>query len=319
MKLRNWLTLVFAAALLAGCGSPGPPVDPAPVGDVQRPTPAGTDMSGQVDNSGPAAPECNPRASLRPDDTIRPGSTMDDIVKRGYLIAGVDQSTNLWGFRDPHTGELQGFDIDVATEIAKDLFDTDDPPIRFRAINSGQREEVLKNGEVDIVVRTYSITCERMQEVAFSTVYFEAAQRVLVREKSGIQGIADLGGKRVCAAENSTSVDNLTEADPQPAPVQAANWTDCHVLLQQGQVDAVSTDNTILAGMAAEDPSTRVVGPPLSEELYGVGIPQQNEDMVRFVNASLEGVRQDVWRARYAHWGLGEVLGNMSPPRPVYR
>lgn len=319
MKRWSWLVPVLAATLVAGCGSAGMPVDPAPVGSVERPMPAGTDLSGKVEQGGAAAPDCNPRASLRPDDSITPGSTMDDIVKRGYLIAGVDQSTNLWGFRNPHTGELQGFDIDVAKEIAKDIFGQENPPIRFKAINSGQREEVLKNGDVDIVVRTYSITCERLQEVAFSTVYFEAAQRVLVTEKSGIRSIAELGGKRVCAAENSTSVDNLTEARPRPRPVQAANWTDCLVLLQQGQVDAVSTDNTILAGMAAEDPSTRVVGPPLSQELYGVGIPKQNEDMVRFVNASLEGVRKDVWKQRFAHWRLDAVLGNMNPPRPEYR
>lgn len=319
MKRWSWLVPVLAATLVAGCGSPGKPVDPAPVGSVDRPMPAGTDTSGHVEGGSGQAPDCNPRQSLRPNDKIRPGSTMDDIRKRGYLIAGVDQATNLWGFRNAETGQLQGFDIDIAKEIAKDIFGVDDPPIRYKAITSGQREDVLKNGDVDVVVRTYSVTCERLQEVAFSSVYFEAAQRVLVAEKSGIRGIADLGGKRVCAAENSTSVGNLTQARPQPKPVQANNWTDCLVLLQQGQVDAVSTDNTILAGMAGEDPATRMVGPPLSEELYGVGIPKQNEDMVRFVNATLEDVRKGTWKDRFSHWGLGSALGNMKPPKAEYR
>lgn len=320
MKRWTWLAGVLVATLVAGCGSAGTPVDPAPVGSVGRPMPADTDVSGKIDQGGSNAPSCNPRQSLRPNGSIPSGSTMDSIKKRGYLIAGVDQATNLWGFRNPHTGELEGFDIDVVKEIAHDIFGNYDPnTIRFKAINSAERETVLAEGDVDVVVRTYSVTCERLQKVAFSSVYFEAAQRVLVTEKSGIENIAQLGGKKVCAAGSSTSVNRLAEAKPKPKPVVTNNWTDCLVLLQQGQVSAVSTDDTILAGMAAEDPSTRVVGPPLSEELYGVGIPKGNEDMVRFVNATLEDFRQNMWRDRFRHWGLQQVLGNPSPPKPQYR
>ncbi|GAA1242360.1 glutamate ABC transporter substrate-binding protein [Prauserella halophila] len=320
MKRWTWLAGVLVATLVAGCGSAGTPVDPAPVGSVQRPMPGGTDVSGKIEQGGSEAPDCNPRESLRPNDSIPAGSTMDDIRKRGYLIAGVDQSTNLWGFRNPQTGELEGFDIDVVKEIAHDIFGDYDPnTIRFKAINSSERESVLVNGDVDVVVRTYSVTCQRLQKVAFSSVYFEAAQRVLVTEKSGIEDISQLGGKKVCAAGSSTSVGRLAEADPKPEPVVTNNWTDCLVLLQQGQVSGVSTDDTILAGMTEEDPSTRVVGPPLSEELYGVGVPKGNKDMVRFVNATLEDFRQDMWRDRFRHWGLQRVLGNLKPPKPQYR
>ncbi|MBB3050012.1 polar amino acid transport system substrate-binding protein [Prauserella isguenensis] len=320
MKRWTWLAGVLVATLLAGCGSAGTPVDPAPVGSADRPMPADTDVSGKLEQGGSSAPSCNPRQSLRPNGSIPPESTMDAIKKRGYLIAGVDQATNLWGFRNPHTGELEGFDIDVVKAIAHDIFGTYDPnTIRFKAINSAERETVLAGGDVDVVVRTYSVTCERLQKVAFSSVYFEAAQRVLVTEKSGIENISQLGGKKVCAAGSSTSVNRLAEAKPKPKPVVTNNWTDCLVLLQQGQVSAVSTDDTILAGMAEEDPSTRVVGPPLSEELYGVGIPKGNEDMVRFVNATLEDFRQNEWRDRFRHWGLQRVLGNQNPPKPQYR
>ncbi|GAA1201192.1 glutamate ABC transporter substrate-binding protein [Prauserella alba] len=320
MKRWTWLAGALVATLVAGCGSAGTPVDPAPVGSVQRPMPGGTDVSGKIEQGGSDAPSCNPRQSLRPNDSIPAGSTMDNIRKRGYLIAGVDQATNLWGFRNPHTGELEGFDIDVVKEIAHDIFGSYDPnTIRFKAINSSERETVLASGDVDVVVRTYSVTCQRLQKVAFSSVYFEAAQRVLVTEKSGIENISQLGGKKVCAAGSSTSVNRLAEAKPKPEPVVTNNWTDCLVLLQQGQVAAVSTDDTILAGMAEEDPSTRVVGPPLSEELYGVGVPKGNEDMVRFVNATLEDFRKNMWRDRFRHWGLQQVLGDLNPPQPQYR
>lgn len=319
MRTARSLTLLLSllALLAAGCASPGAPVDPAPIGTPQRPMPPNAEVESDVDGGGSTDRSCDPAASLRPDSTISAGSTMAEIKDREYLIAGVDQNTFLFGFRDPTTGRLEGFDIDIVKEIARAIFG-DPNAVQFRAISSAQREQVLMNGDVDIVVRTYSITCDRLQDVNFSTVYYVAGQRVLVKENSPVSGIGDLGGKRVCATKASTSLENIANSEPKPIPVSVDDWSDCLVMLQQGQVDAVSTDDTILAGMAEQDPTTKIVGDRFTEELYGVGIPRENEDMVRFVNAVLENVRDGAWKDSYDNW-LRERLGPASPPSPKYR
>ncbi|SFP71468.1 polar amino acid transport system substrate-binding protein [Amycolatopsis arida] len=316
MRLRTAAVLAALGLVVAGCGSPGAPVDPAPVGSVQRPMPPNAGVA-TVDVSGTAAEDCDATASLPPQPGIPAGSTMDKIRKRGHLIAGVDQNTFLFGFRNPTTGKLEGFDVDIAKEVARAIFG-DPEKIRFRAITSAQREPMLENREVDIVVRTYTINCERLKKVNFSSVYYIAGQRVLVHENSDVGSLADLGGQRVCASRGSTSLKNIARSPAKPVPVQVDDWSDCLVLLQQGQVAAISTDDTILAGMAQQDPTTKIVGEKFTQEPYGIGIPKGDEDMVRFVNAVLEEVRAGTWQRSYDTW-LAPRLGPATPPAPTYR
>jgi len=170
------------------------------------------------------------------------------------------------------------------------------------------------------VIRTMTINCERLEYTDFSSVYYEAKQRVLVKEASGITGIDALGGKKVCATEGSTSLARILAAPSKPVPVQVPNWTDCLVMLQQNQVDAISTDDTILGGFTAQDPFTKVVGESLGAEPYGMGIPKGDEDFVRFVNAVLQRMRTDgTWAATYNRW-LADLLGQApAPPTAKYR
>ena len=133
---------------------------------------------------------------------------MAAIAERGRLVVGVDQNTSPFGYRNPTSGQLEGFDIDVAREIARRIFgdpDRIDPLV----VDASQRESALQSGEVDVVVRTYSITCERKQVVDFSTVYFVANQKILARKGSGIDSAAALAGKRVCAVSGTTSLSAL--------------------------------------------------------------------------------------------------------------
>jgi polar amino acid transport system substrate-binding protein len=317
MKKSVRLIVLSAVAVLAtACGPAGKPIDPAPVGSGNRPQPAhagGADQTG-----GPATQEnCNALASLSPSSAITPGSTMAKIKERGKLIVGVDQTTFLFGFRNPTTGNLEGFDIDMANQVAKAIFGSDGH-IQFKAISSSQRENVLKNHEVDMVVRTYSITCSRLKDVAFSSVYYVAGQRILVDKVSKVHSLADLAGKKVCAARASTSLTKIAADPSKPNPVSVDNWSDCLVMLQQAQVDAVSTDDVILAGMAAQDPTLKIVGDRFTQENYGIGIPKENDDMVRFVNSVLDNVRAGSWRASYNQW-LASRLGEAFPPTPQYK
>lgn len=317
--IRTRLSVLVGAlaVLTAGCGSPGKPVDPAPIGAIQGPQPAhvgGADeaSSSQVEEG------CDPTASLPPQGDVPPGSTMDKIKQRGRLVVGVDQTTFLFGFRDPTSGQLQGFDIDIAKEIAKALFGSVEGHIQFKAISSQQRESALQSGDVDAVVRTFTVNCSRLQKINFSSVYYEAGQRVLVPNTSTAAGLGDLGNQKVCAAKSSTSFDRIAQAESRPVPVSVDDWSDCLVMLQQGQVAAVSTDDTILAGMARQDPTTKIVGERFSSEPYGIGIPKQNEDMVRYVNAVLDTVRGGPWQQSYDTW-IAPSLGPASPPAPVYK
>ena len=127
------------------------------------------------------------------------------------------------------------------------------------------------------------------------SVYYCAGQRILVPTSSTINGVSDLAGKRVCAASGSTSIANLAglPVSPKVIPVQAENQTDCLVLLQQGQVDAISTDDTILQGLGAQDPTLHLVGAAFTAEPYGLAISQSHPDFTRFVNAVLDKERTD--------------------------
>jgi len=249
---------------------------------------------------------------------------MRQIQDRGRLIVGVDQNTLLFGSRNPLTNQIEGFDIDMLHQVAKAIFpDADSNPnrIEYRAITSAQRIPDVRDASVDIVAETMTINCERWQQVDFTSDYYDAGQRVLVRTDSTANSIDDLGNKKVCAAAGSTSIDNIASRPSHPVPYTVADWTDCLVALQQGSVDAISTDDTILYGLAAQDPYTKVVGNPFTREPYGMAISQSHQEFVRFVNGVLDRVRADgTWTAIWTRW-LGPVLKSPAPapPKATYR
>lgn len=312
MKPRSWLSLpplLLVAGVLAAWAVPGSAAVLAP--------PA-RHLSAPVAVPATQGATCDPTASLRPTGPPRvtPGSFMAKIRARGYLIAGVDQSTYHFGFLNPLDGKIEGFDIDMVHAIAKAIFGNPNK-VEFKAISDAQRIPDVRSGAVDIVAHTMTINCARLQLVDFSTVYYDAGQRVLVQTNSPAKSIADLGGKKVCATTGSTSIANIKAAPSHPIPVAVPYWTDCLVLLQQGDVAAISTDDSILAGLAAQDPWTKIVGPRFSNEPYGLAISQQHADFVRFVNAVLQQMRTDgQWAASYARW-VGTPVP--APPPAHYK
>ena len=319
MRTRVVVTLLAVALAVAGCGGSVAPVSVS-VSPVE-PSPSGATEVMTAPTAGNL--ECDREASLRPGPlpsagAMTPGSTMAAIAERGRLIAGVDQSTDLFGSRNPATGELEGFDIDIAREIARAIFG-DPNRIQLRVVNAKERESVLQSGEVDVVVRTYSITCERKQFVDFSTVYYYADQKILSAKGSGIDSAAALEGKRVCAVSGTTSLSKLMGFNPRPQVFSATTWTDCLVMLQQGQVDAISTDDSVLKGLAAQDPTMAVSGESIAKEPYGIGINKNHEDMVRFVNGVLEQIRDDgTWQRLYDAW-LEKLGPSPGPPAARYQ
>ena len=315
----RWGAAVAGACLLAvaGCSS-----------GVYAQTPVPTPSSSATSTTpapGPStsAPPCgNPLASYAPDAAnplaIPAGSTMARIKARGRLIAGVSADTLLLGARNPVTGQIEGFDIAMLQAVSTAIFGRPDR-IELKVITAADRIPSLQKGTVDIVARAFTINCARWQQIAFSTEYYRAGQKVLVPLGSTARSIADLKGKKVCAPTGSTSMDKL-RTFPGVIPVGSDTHTGCLVLFQQGKVDAITGDDTVLAGLAAQDPYARVVkGPAFTSEPYGLGIALTHPDLVRYVNAVLERMRTDgQWTADYNTW-LRAALGPApAPPAPVY-
>ncbi|WP_197945998.1 glutamate ABC transporter substrate-binding protein [Phytohabitans suffuscus] len=309
-----------AVLLLSGCTA-----DLADRGSggarAEAPLPQGVRDPAVPPSAAPAEPDCDPRASLRPagalprPGSMPPGSTMDKIRQRGRLVAGVDQNNYLFGFRDPVSGRLEGFDIDLVREVARAIFG-DPERVQYVVVTQAQRLTAV-NGQVDLVANSMTITCGRRELVEFSTNYLDSGQRVLVPQTSPVGSIDDLGGRRVCAAADTTSIQAIIDAPSKPVAVSAVDWTDCLVLLQQGQVDAISTTDNVLAGLAAQDPTTKIVGPRFSDEPHGLAFARGATDLVRFVNGVFDRLRADGgWMRIYNRW-LGATLGRVTAPPPA--
>jgi polar amino acid transport system substrate-binding protein len=262
---------------------------------------------------------CNPEASsIRPSGPpqalLTSGSFMATIRKRGHLVAGVDQNAAPFGFLDPYTGLHEGFDIDMIRAVAQAIFGNPNQVV-YKSISDDDRIPDLRNGSVDIVAHTDTINCTRLKQVDFSTVYFDAHQRVLVLKNSPAHSLADLHGQKVCATKGSTSIAAIVAAKAIPDPV--TYWTDCLVLLEQGDVAAISTDDNILAGLAKQDPWTELIGPFINDQPYGLAIANTHPDFVAFVNAVLEQLRTNgQWARSYARWVGGAVP---RPPAAEYK
>jgi len=267
------------------------------------------------------------------------GTTITDIKNRGYLSVGVDQNSYRWGYRDPNSAndpnstkkssDLEGFDIDLAHEIAKEILG-DPNAVRFHAIPTIQRIPAIQSGRVDMVVRTMTITCKRLKDVAFSAPYFLTGQQVLAPKTSDIRGYdKSLAKKRICSAAGSTAYDQLKADKDAGKLVSSAdisttvpNQLDCLVRLQLGEVDAVVTDGALAASQAAQDPTVELKGDRFTTEYYGVAMKKDADDLVRRVNQVLVDYRKSGWRASYDTW-LSPTLGadseSANPPAAKYK
>ncbi|MFH8606426.1 glutamate ABC transporter substrate-binding protein [Streptomyces sp. NPDC018029] len=272
------------------------------------------------------ADDCNDR-SLRP--SSKDGPTIDRIKNREIkkLVVGVDQNSYRWGYRDPNGagGKLEGFDIDLAREIAEEIFGDRDA-IVFRAIPTNQRIEAIRSGQVDMVVRTMTINCDRLKDVDFSTGYFETGQQVLApKKRKDITGYnSSLAGKKICTASGSIAEEELKKKDfGADISTTVPNQLDCLVRLQLGEVDAVVTDSALAAGQAAQDPTVELKGEePFTTEHYGVAMKKGSDDLVRRVNKVLDDYRKDTkdgWEKSYDKWLKGGLGKSPGPPAPEYR
>jgi polar amino acid transport system substrate-binding protein len=321
------LAIVTSVAWLGACdsGSSNSLPPPAVITTPSTTPPATLPPTQECENTDATVASYAP---TRPLGDLPPGSYMEKIRQRGRLIAGVSADTLLFGFRNPLTGQLEGFDIDLVKRIARQLWPDDDPSqidsrIEFRVMTYAQRIPALraKNNPVDIVADVMTVNCSRWQLISFSSQYFDAGQRILVRKNSNARTITDLEGTRMCVAKGSTNEEELQKKYPEIIAVGVDDISDCMVLFQRGEVDSVTGDDTVLAGFVTQDPYTKIIPPanqdPLTSEPYGLGIAKENRDFVEYVNAVLEDVRTSGdWERWYEkHYKVDDAP---APPPAAY-
>lgn len=219
--------------------------------------------------------------------------------------------------------EMSGFDIDVATYVAKEL-GSNAPDIEWVQAVSAQRETLLSSGQVDMIVATYSITDKRKEQVSFAGPYFIAGQDLLVRaDESAIKGKADLDGKKLCSVKGSTPAQKVKDEIPGVNLQEFATYSECVAGLVSKAVDAVTTDDTILAGFAAQDQfkgKLKVVGQTFSTENYGIGLKKGDTEMCTKVTDAINKMIKDGdWeKAVQKNFGpAGYKPSDQNPPTPA--
>jgi polar amino acid transport system substrate-binding protein len=315
-RLRHLAGIALVAATVAGCGTTSDQASRMALAALQTPA--------QHAASKPPGAAATCTASLRPPATLPtpgnmpPGSFMAKIRKRGHLIAGVSAGTLNFGYYNPSSGTIEGFEIDLVDEVAKAIFGTAKDHVSLVALTVGQREPFVEEGKVDVVADVVTMTCARAKKVDFSTVYYDAKQRVLVPLNSTADSIGDLAGQKVCATAGSTPMYVMQHRPHPPDTVGLPQAIDCLAYLQQGRIAGISTDSSILDGFEAQDPNTKIVGPPIADVPYGMEINKAHTDFVRFVNGVLAQLeRNGTWRQLQSKW-LGQFHQLEPAPKPQY-
>lgn len=217
---------------------------------------------------------------------------LQEIKARGKLIAGVKDAVVPFGYVDPKTKQLVGFDIDICRYIAKKL----GVKLELKPVTSATRIPMLVQGSVDLVAATMTHKFSRDDVIDFSITYFMDGQKILVKKGSGIKSVADLAGKKVGTAKGSTSEKNIKKAQPKCKVLSFEGYPQAFLALEQGKVAAVTTDSTILLGLKNSSPNPdayEIVGDYISAEPYGIGVPENDSDFRDFVNRCLA----DMWNS----------------------
>ncbi|MFD6390300.1 glutamate ABC transporter substrate-binding protein [Nocardia sp. NPDC055029] len=225
------------------------------------------------------------------------GSVLDH-AKEGKLTVGIKFDQPGLGLRNTD-GTYSGFDVEVAKYVA-DKLGVKPENVTFKESPSAQRETLLENGQVDLVVATYSITDKRKEKVDFAGPYYVAGQDLLVRaDNTDITGPDSLAGKKVCSVKGSTPAQNIKDKYPQAQLQTYDTYSLCIEALRGGAMDAVTTDNVILAGYAAQSPgSYKLVNKPFTTEKYGIGIKKGETEARTKVNDAIEAMIADgSWKA----------------------
>ena len=247
-------------------------------------------------------------------------SLLNEMRERGTIRVGVKFDVPLFGLKDPGTGTLSGFDIEIAKAIANRIYPEAEDPlnhIQFIEAISKNREKFLQNRTVDLVVSTYTINAARKELVDFAGPYYIAGQDILTRTDeitSGrIRGVGDVNGKKVCSVTGSTSLNNLRVAAPTvDTSVTKDKYSECFESLKKREVVAMSTDDVILLGLSQGSTEFSLTGNPFHTEPYGIGVPKGDDELREFINDTLQQLFEDgTWQRAFR-----ETIGTTGVTAP---
>lgn len=228
--------------------------------------------------------------------------TLEKVTTQNKIVWGVKYDTKLFGLMNIETREVEGFDIDIAKALTKKILGNNGQA-EFVEVISKTRIPLLKNGNIDTIIATMTISDERKKQVDFSDVYFDAGQSLIVHKDSGITGVQDLNGKTVLAVKGSTSAINIREHAPEAIILELENYAESFTALQSGQGDAMTTDNSILLGMAAENDQYVLAGDKFTDEPYGIALNHQQEAFKAALNKAIAEIKEDgTYNKIYKKW-----------------
>ncbi len=300
---RVLLPILAIAMVAASCGDDGGKT-------------AATTSGSTASSSGPAATASGP-------PQFAAGTTMATIQARGKMILGTKFDQPLFGLKNPTNNAVEGFDVEIGKIIAKAIFGADGASkIEFQETTSKVREDVVKDGKVDLVVATYTINDTRKQIIDFAGPYYVAGQDIMVKKSNtAITGVESLAGKKVCTVQGSTSLTNVQAKAPQAdVSITFDKYSLCVEALKDGRVEAVTTDNIILLGFINDDPTNlKLVNKPFTTEPYGIGVKKGDTAFRTFVNDTLEKAYADgSWKKAWD--ATAGKTGQAAPtPPPVNR
>ena len=292
MQGLRWLgvALTVGALAFAGCG------------DDEEPA-----------SGGASGGESTPAATEAAAEKFDAASTLGKIQAKGEITIGVKFDVPPFGVKNPQTGDVEGFDVEMGKAIAAKL----GVKPKFIEAISDNRIPFLGDGTADLILSTMTINEERVTQINFSDPYFIARGRVLVPGDSDITGVADLAGKNVCTALGSTYEANLKKQAPEAKLKLVDSYSECLELVQNGAVDAVSTDDVILTGMIIQDETLKLVGDPLTQEPYGAGIKLGETEVTEFVNGVFQELKDSgKWAELHQQW-IGKYTGETAEPPTI--
>ncbi|GGK82850.1 glutamate ABC transporter substrate-binding protein [Sphaerisporangium melleum] len=247
-------------------------------------------------------------------------SVVEKAEKTKKLTIGVKFDQPALGLKKPD-GSVEGFDVDVAKYVAKQL-GVDESNISWKETISKNREPFIQQGQVDLVVATYSILPERKEKVGFGGPYILAHQDTMVRgNETSISKVEDLKGKRICQASGSNSYKRITDPPPNGRSIEAqlvpaGSYGECVERLKGGTLDAVTTDNLILAGFASQGGDFKILGVPFTDEKYGIGMKKGDTSTCNKVNEAITKMYQDGTATQLLQKWFGAAKGLEFPTTP---
>jgi len=235
-------------------------------------------------------------------------NVLDNAKKSKTVTWGVKGDTKLLGLIDAKDGKEKGFEIDLATAITKKMLGKD-AKAKFVTVTSQSRIPLLKNGNIDAIIATMTITPDREKVLDFSNSYFDAGQSILVKDGSAIKKVQDLNNKTIIGVVGSNSVQNVKKFAPKARVLQLPDYAQALTALKSGQGDALTTDNVILAGMAVKNPGYKLQGKAFTTEPYGIGINKGQDDFKHATNRALNAVIEDGTYDKLIKKWFGDVPG----------